>query len=303
MRAAGHHGGPATAVDRSVAWRAWASPRRGPEDTLHRHSSPNSAPQPLGAKSWSVDRRFCFAARMGHHRADATRRHQHDGLPCRHGPCPVWSDNGPVQRDPKPQSYSERLLEWVDAFERDFLTALQRSTILNIDPNTPGDGVAFIGFPMWGWGGSDSDLASARMDLLGRFREFKPLFDLLFPHPTPEVRERNREALDLLERWLERPAGDHSVPSNVEAAADQASQALDVLRDAQRLLPRDEIAVRLVTDTNALIDNPDLAIYRPRLGDTYRVHLMPVVLRERDHLNGTAETRRSERMHARPIGD
>lgn len=50
------------------------------------------------------------------------------------------------------------------------------------------------------------------------------------------------------------------------------------------LLPADEHLVRLVVDTNALIDNPDLAAYTGELGDRYVVHLIPVVLREIDDL-------------------
>ncbi len=52
-------------------------------------------------------------------------------------------------------------------------------------------------------GASDDTLQAGRMTLLGRVRDFRTRFGLLFPHPTPEVRERHGDALDHLERWLD----------------------------------------------------------------------------------------------------
>lgn len=46
--------------------------------------------------------------------------------------------------------------------------------------------------------------------------------------------------------------------------------------------PTTRSLVRLVVDTNALLDNPDLTVYAGQLGDRYQVHLLPVVLRELD---------------------
>jgi predicted ribonuclease YlaK len=48
--------------------------------------------------------------------------------------------------------------------------------------------------------------------------------------------------------------------------------------------------VRLVVDTNALIDCPNLAAYVGALGAEYRVHLLPVVLRELDDLKRSGRT-------------
>jgi hypothetical protein len=55
------------------------------------------------------------------------------------------------------------------------------------------------------------------------------------------------------------------------------------IREMTNLLPSDDYRVRLVVDTNALLDNPDLA-YTGVLGAKYVVHLLPVVLREIDNL-------------------
>jgi hypothetical protein len=50
------------------------------------------------------------------------------------------------------------------------------------------------------------------------------------------------------------------------------------------MLPPDEYPTRLVVDTNALIDNPDVAAYTDALGNKYVVHLLPIVLGELDDL-------------------
>ena len=54
------------------------------------------------------------------------------------------------------------------------------------------------------------------------------------------------------------------------------------IRGLFAMLPPDEYPTRLVVDTNALIDNPDVAAYTDALGDKYVVHLLPVVLGELD---------------------
>jgi predicted ribonuclease YlaK len=57
---------------------------------------------------------------------------------------------------------------------------------------------------------------------------------------------------------------------------------VETLRELTGLLPSDPWPVRLVVDTNALLDNPDLAAYTDQVGGRYMVHLLPVVLRELD---------------------
>lgn len=62
------------------------------------------------------------------------------------------------------------------------------------------------------------------------------------------------------------------------------------LRALTNLLPPDDHPVRLVVDTNTLIDNPDLAAYTGDLGEKYIVHLLPVVLGEIDDLKRSGRT-------------
>lgn len=119
------------------------------------------------------------------------------------------------------------------------------------------------------------------MELLGRVREWEPLFRPLFPHPTPEVTERLDGSLALLQRWLERPR-DTIVPTSIDKAVDKAKAAGAMLRKLGKLLPDDTWAVRVAVDTNMLLDDPDVAICTPLLGKRYMVHLLPVVLRELD---------------------
>ena len=66
--------------------------------------------------------------------------------------------------------------------------------------------------------------------------------------------------------------------------AQTLSEDISAVRALVGLLPADEHPVRLVVDTNSLIDNPDLAAYVELLGPRYVVHVLPVVLREVDDL-------------------
>lgn len=190
-----------------------------------------------------------------------------------------------------PIPYAEALLIELESIRADFVAVLEKSGIYNIDPNRgAGDGIQFLGYPTFGWAPSNNALQSARMALLGRVRAFRPRFELLFPHPTPEVRKRHGEALNLLERWLQRGKGDRSVPRNISTAVVIMNKRVDVLVNARDLLPADEFATRVVVDTNVLIDNPDLTQFGSKLGGRYMVHVLPVVLRELDDLKRSGRT-------------
>ncbi|MGW8685421.1 hypothetical protein ACWGNN_31145 [Streptomyces sp. NPDC055817] len=126
---------------------------------------------------------------------------------------------------------------------------------------------------------SSLELEARRMQLLGRVREWEPLFR---PDPTPEVTKRLDKSLALLQRWLERPRGT-TIPATIEGAADKIKEAAATLQKLGELLTEDEWPVRVTVDTNMLLDDPDVAIYTSVLGKQYMVHLFPVVLRERDY--------------------
>src|SRR5262249_51221308 len=126
-------------------------------------------------------------------------------------------------------------------------------------------------------------------------------FRLLFAHPTPEVTERLDEGMDHLERWLVRDGrDDHDIPQTISAAQDKVRATVAGLRALTNLLPPDDHPVRLVIDTNALIDNPDVAAYTGELGKKYVAHLLPVVLGEIDDLKraGRTETLRQNAQRA-----
>jgi hypothetical protein len=206
-----------------------------------------------------------------------------------------------VSKQPLPSPYVEQLLAELDTIEAAYVQLLENSSIRNIDPNRGGNsGIFFAGYPTYGWAPSDEAQQSARMALLARVRDFRPRFELLFPHPTPEVAKRHEEALDHLEGWLDREHGDHSVPPTIPAAQTALSTSIEVLRSAKGLLPADEFAVRVVVDSNVLLDDPNLARFTDQLGDRYMAHIFPVVFREIDDhkRGGRTETLRESAKRA-----
>lgn len=106
----------------------------------------------------------------------------------------------------------------------------------------------------------------------------------------PTVTLRLDEQLDRLERWLVREGGDHQSRRLLSGAAEMINADVADLRALAELLPTDEYAVRLVVDTNTLIDNPDLAAHVGTLGGRYMAHLLPVVLRRLDDLKRAGRT-------------
>ncbi|CQD11830.1 hypothetical protein BN1232_02225 [Mycobacterium lentiflavum] len=202
---------------------------------------------------------------------------------------------------PQRQTYAERIEAELDAIAASYADILAASNIEYVNPNRPGASAIFVGAADWGWADSDDKLEAARMKLLRRLREWTPRFRLLFAHPTPQVTERLLEGIDHLERWLIRDGGwDHDIPQTIDAAQDKIQATVADLHALTNLLPVDEYPIRLVVDTNALIDNPDLAAYTGELGKKYVVHLMPVVLGEIDNLKraGRAEDLREKARRA-----
>lgn len=197
-----------------------------------------------------------------------------------------WGVARTVMRMRPPLPYTESLMAELDVIADAFEGILDRSSIENIDPNRGGGGdVMFLGFPTHGWEASDNELEAMRMALLTQVRDWAQRFQLLFPSPTAQVKKRHDDAIALLENWLDRgKKGRHSVPGTVAAAKAELAATVGTLRDARELLPGDDFRQRLVVDTNALMDEPDLAAYVPALGRRYMVHVLPVVLRELDDL-------------------
>lgn len=185
-----------------------------------------------------------------------------------------------------PTPYADTLMAELDAIAADYAAVLQRSEIRNIDPNRHGGGgISWIGYATHGWAPSDGELEAARMSVLARLRDWAPRFRLLFPHPTAQVEKRHDKAIKHLERWLLRGnRNDTSVPVSIPAALAAVEDSVATLRSARELLPDDEFKLRLVVDTNALLDEPDLAAYAPVIGRRYMAHILPVVLRELDDL-------------------
>ena len=189
-----------------------------------------------------------------------------------------------TRRQPIP--YVDQLVTELEQIRLGTVDVLERSQIdrTNAPPN-------FITAADYAWAPSDDALQANRMTLLRQVRDFRTRFELLFPHPTPEVRDRHSNALDHLERWLERDGYfDHSIPSTIPAAIEKVNASVAVLAAAKGLLPTDAFATRLVVDTNVLLGDPDLAQFTAQLGDRYMTHLLPVVLREIDDLKRSGRT-------------
>lgn len=191
---------------------------------------------------------------------------------------------GPKAGERRP-TYAENLLAELDAIAESYTDVLAASSIKYVNPNTRDSPVFIVGAQEWGWCESDDALESARMALLRRLRDWVPRFRLLFQHPIPTVTQRLDDNIGLLEAWLVRSNSwgqDPIIPSTIEEAQRKIASAIEGLRRLVDLLPTDDYPTRLVLDTNALIDNPDVTVYAVAIGSKYMVHLLPIVLREID---------------------
>jgi hypothetical protein len=190
-------------------------------------------------------------------------------------------DDRVMPKKPPPPTYVDQMLAELTDIETAYASILDNSQVRERQLDF-GD-VQVFGHP-WAWVPSTPEAEASRMELLRQVRDWAPRFRLFFPHPTPAVQRRMDDGIRLLEDWLVREARvKNRAPKDITAAA---------LRELVQLLPQDDWPVRLVVDTNALMDDPDVTVYQDAVDSPrYMVHLLPVVLREIDDL---------KRSHSRP---
>lgn len=205
------------------------------------------------------------------------------------------------------RSYCEQLVDDLDQIEAVMMELLGRSTILNVDPNRGQSSVFFVGAAIWGWAKSDDAQTRLQMRGIELYDEWSSRFRLLFRSPTPEVSARIKDCDEFVRRWFERGHNDHSIPRDMPTAKIAAGEKFERMRSLLGLACSDSVAspaLIAVPDTNALIDNPDLASYEQGLGqNAFQVRLVPTVLGEIDDLKRSGRTeklrddaRRADRM-------
>ena len=200
----------------------------------------------------------------------------------------------------RPGTYVASLSAELTAIEQAFVEMLSNSTIVNRFPRNGQDGMTMVITSMrFDWAPSDNALETVRMSLLRQVRDWEPRFRLLFPHPVATVTKRLNENLTRLTTWLLRDRPYPRLPNNIPDAITKLTASTAELRALLDLLPADEYAVRLVVDTNTLLDDPDLAAHVNAIGPTYVAHLLPTVLGEIDDLKRAGRTPEQREMAKR----
>jgi len=187
-------------------------------------------------------------------------------------------------------TYLDRLLADLSEIETKYVGIVDASEVHNVDPNRRGSGVVFIGAQKWGWVPALGQQEARRAECLRPFKAWMVRFRLLFPDPLPRVAKVLKGSEDHILSWLERNKGDHSISPDKEKRLARATKDVEELRMLTQLLPSDDWDVRVVTDTNVLIDDPDVAMYVDQLGKRYLVHVLPIVMREIDELKRSGRT-------------
>ncbi|MFC8247556.1 PIN domain-containing protein [Streptomyces chartreusis] len=189
-----------------------------------------------------------------------------------------------------PPTYVDQLLSELSDIETAYTSILDNSQVRARQMDL--GAVQILGHP-WAWVPSTPETEASRMELLRQVRDWTPRFRLLFPHPTPAVKRSMDDGVQLLEDWLVREGRvKDGAPRDISGAVTRVRETAAALRELVQLLPRDAWPVRVVVDTNAVMDDPDVTVYQKAVDSPrYMVHLLPVVLREIDDL---------KRSHNRP---
>lgn len=209
----------------------------------------------------------------------------------------------------RPSSLRDRLTRDLADIESQVQALLEISEIRYVNPNTRDSGVWFVGAADYGWSPSDDAQQLARMRLTRDYDAWFGRFKTLFGGITPELKKSIDEADRWARGWITRSGGyDHSIPRTIPEAKEVALERMAPLRQGLALLgSQGEGGVRVVPDTSALMDAPDLTTYWRAVGvRTFTVHLLPQVLVELDALKDggrNAEQQKRARNALRAIKD
>ena len=198
-------------------------------------------------------------------------------------------------------SFRERLVRDLDDIEREFQALLDISTIRYINPNRADSSVLFVGASDYGWGPADDAQHLARMKLDRDYDAWYARFASLFGGITPELKKSIAKADRFVRSWITRSrTWDGSIPRTIPEAKVRATKGMAPLREALDLLSRQGGGgLRVIPDTSALMDLPDLTGYALVLNTkTFTVHLLPQVLAELDSLKdrGRPDQQKRARM-------
>ena len=187
----------------------------------------------------------------------------------------------------RPPSLRDRLARDLADIEGQIQALLDISEIRYINPNRRDADFVVIGAADYGWAPSDDQQQLARMKLTRDYDAWYARFRTLFGGITPEMKSSIEEADHFVRDWITRPDKyDHSIPRTIPEAKARATKRMEPLREGLTLLgSQGEGGIRLVPDTSALMDAPDLTGYSLAAGaKTFTVHLLPQVLVELDAL-------------------
>jgi PIN domain len=187
----------------------------------------------------------------------------------------------------RPPSLRDRLARDLAAIEGQIQALLDISEIRYINPNRRDADFVVIGAADYGWAPSDDQQQLARMKLTRDYDAWYARFRTLFGGITPEMKSSIEEADHFVRDWITRPDKyDHSIPRTIPEAKARSTKRMEPLREGLTLLGgQGEGGIRLVPDTSALMDAPDLVGYSVAAGaKTFTVHLLPQVLVELDAL-------------------
>ena len=210
---------------------------------------------------------------------------------------------------PRPTSLRDRLERDLAEIEAQLQALLDISEIRYINPNTRNSGVWVVGASDFGWAPSDDAQHLARMRLTRDYDAWFARFKTLFGGITPELKKSISEADRWTRGWITRSGSyDHSIPATIPEAKEIAFKRMAPLREGLALLgSQGQGGIRVVPDTSALMDAPDLTTYWRAVGvRTFAVHLLPQVLVELDALKDggrNAEQQKRARTALRAIKD
>ena len=188
------------------------------------------------------------------------------------------------------RSFSARLLDELDELRSSVDDLVRRSAIHNVDPNSPGSGVVFIGAAKWGWV-RDESMLGERTRLLARFEDWVALFRLIQRDALASTARRIDPPVDRIRRWIEADGGDINLPATIDGAAKMADDAFDELSALVKLATHGSHRVIAIPDTNCLLRQPDVAQYGEAIGtDGYTVVMLTTVVAELDELKDRGRT-------------
>ena len=190
-------------------------------------------------------------------------------------------------------TYRDILRGSLKRLQQDYSLMLRDTSITDLDRSLIPSGInvwSLFGLQPRCWTTDSLEHSRLRDRALSQLQEQRRTWEPILHFFSPEDREEYDYVTSRMEAWATwTDTGlDPSIPRDIASLTERVDSIFVYMNCLLTELPDDVTPIRLVLDTNALMDNPSPTAYTEILGTKYWVHVPPTTLEEVDDLKRRA---------------